>query len=343
MREELADAVKRIADSSDVLRSVSQLPVESREDLKQDLDRLRRLVIGRREPRIAIVGKRNVSLADVMEALGATADYEEVRERLGHGRWYEHDTPRGMFHLADLRCDDGEPHLRALDYQEPDLILAIARSEDEDVDAVAGTLIDAMDRSDDVWGTYPPGLAAIFRTEDGRSAGDFKTLQAFKDAFAARGLSRDWVDVVSNVRPGKLSQRMLTQMPEETRFALARLSNDLETKRELAYDLVRLAASLNAAIATVPVPVAGIVPITSVQLAMVSGIAYLSGRSVNIRSVGEFLTTLGINVGAGFAFRELARALVQWIPVAGPLVSASIAAGATFTLGKAATRYYLHD
>ena len=200
-----------------------------------------------------------------------------------------------------------------------------------------------MDRSDDTWGRYPPGLAAIFRTEEGRSAGDFKTLQAFKDAFAARGLSRDWVDVVSTARPGKLPQRMLAQVPDETRFALARLSDDVEARRELAYDLVRLAASLNAAIATVPVPVAGILPITSVQIAMVSGIAYLAGRNVNLRTIGEFLATLGINVGAGFAFRELARALVQWIPVAGPLVSASIAAGATFTLGKAAIRYYLHD
>jgi uncharacterized protein (DUF697 family) len=220
-------------------------------------------------------------------------------------------------------------------------VIAVARSEDEDVATTVGTLLEAMDRVEAQWDVYPPAIVAVYRGEEGRAAGDFKTQQAFKDEFVRRGLSRDFVDVVSTARPGKLERVLLAHVGDEARFALARIFDDRSAKSEMALDLIRIASSLNATIATVPIPIGGFLPITTVQVCMIAGIAYVSGREVSGRTLAEFAAAMGINVGAGVALREIARAFIQWIPVAGSVVSASIAAGATFTLGKAAIRYYI--
>lgn len=329
LRAELADALLHVAD-----------PAQARTEVREELERLRTLVVGHREPRVALLGKLNVSLGETMQALGLQTGWEDIRQHLGHGRWYDHESDRGVLAVADLRSED-RPCLKALDYQEPDVIVAFARSADVDVAATVAGLVDAMERTEDAWGRYPTGLVAVCRGADAGNAADFRTMQAFRDAFEAAGVGRDWVDIVSTARAPGLGRAVLNALPPQARLSFARLTTDPDTKREQAFELVRLAASLNAGIASIPIPIASIVPITTVQLAMIAGVAYLSGRQAGPRSIAEFIAAIGLNVGAGVAFRELARALVAWIPVAGPVVSASIAAGATLTLGRAATRHYI--
>ena len=329
------------AEISEALKTIKDLPSDARAEVGDELRVLRRLVLNQRDPRVAIVGKTDVSLHEIMSSFGTPSAWDDVRERLGQGRWYEHEFEEGILHIADLRGDVAEPCLRALEYLEPDVVLAVARSEDEDVEGVARTLIDAMELTDDTWGSYPAGLAAIYRDTEGRNAGDFRTMQAFKDRFVALDRPRDFVEVVSAARPPALARSLMREMPLEARFVLATMTDDIDTKRELAFELTRVASTLNAAIASVPIPVASAFPITSIQIAMVAGIAKLSGRQLNLSAFAEFGVAIGLNVGAAVVFRELARALVLWIPVAGSVISASIAAGATLTLGKAATRYYL--
>jgi uncharacterized protein (DUF697 family) len=57
----------------------------------------------------------------------------------------------------------------------------------------------------------------------------------------------------------------------------------------------------------------------------------------------EFIAAMGVNAGAAFGFRQAARALVQFVPIAGNAVSAAIAYGATYALGKAAIAYFIGD
>lgn len=334
IREELGELIRS------VVTSTTGLSDEARARVREDVEHLRRLVVAQRTPRVAVVGKMDVPLVRVLEPFGATVEHGEVLERLGHGRWYDHQAKLGRVRLADLRCED-RACLKPLDYERPDLCLAVARSEDEDVEIVADALLQALERVDDHWTGYPPAVVAVFRESDGRNAGDFKTIQAFKDAFVQRGLSRDFVEVVAASRSDKLARAIVGEAPDEIRIALARMTDDRVTKRQLADDLVGIASSLSAAIATIPIPVADIVPITTVQMTMIAGVAYLSGRDVDVRNIAEFLTAMGLNVGAGLALRSLVRALVKLIPVAGPVVSATVAAGATKTLGRAAMRHYL--
>lgn len=90
-----------------------------------------------------------------------------------------------------------------------------------------------------------------------------------------------------------------------------------------------------------PIPFADLPFITALQVVMILVIAYISGNEVSLASARELLTGLGMNVGAGLAFREISRALVKLLPVAGNVVSGAVAAAGTKALGEAAILYFI--
>ncbi|MGA7121420.1 MAG: hypothetical protein WBY94_15050, partial [Polyangiaceae bacterium] len=97
-----------------------------------------------------------------------------------------------------------------------------------------------------------------------------------------------------------------------------------------------------AAIAAAPIPVADIVPLTTLQAGLVAGIAWIGGRSVDKRGTAEFLGSVGANVGIAFALREAVRALLKVVaPGGGPVISATIAFSGTMAIGAAARAYYI--
>lgn len=140
-----------------------------------------------------------------------------------------------------------------------------------------------------------------------------------------------------------LVEYLLRELPGEARVELVRVSMIRKLQRELANKLVHAVSMACATIAATPIPIADLAVITPLQLAMVTGIAYVGGRSVDARGVGEFLAAMGVNVGAGFAFREAARALVKLIPVAGGFVSGAVAYAGSAALGTAAIAYFIDE
>jgi len=74
---------------------------------------------------------------------------------------------------------------------------------------------------------------------------------------------------------------------------------------------------------------------------MVASIMHVSGRELSRKAIGEFLSALGMNIGAGLVLREGARAAVKLLPGFGSAISGAIAGGATYTLGRAATAYFI--
>ncbi|MFW5968700.1 MAG: hypothetical protein ACOCV2_14345, partial [Persicimonas sp.] len=57
----------------------------------------------------------------------------------------------------------------------------------------------------------------------------------------------------------------------------------------------------------------------------------------------EFIGAMGVNAGAAYGLRQLARSLVKLLPVAGSAVSAAVAYGGTYALGRAAVAYFIGD
>ncbi|MDB4896958.1 MAG: hypothetical protein JWN15_3220, partial [Firmicutes bacterium] len=132
------------------------------------------------------------------------------------------------------------------------------------------------------------------------------------------------------------------QLPHDAQIAMARLGRIKTVQKRVANMVVQAATGLAGAVAITPLPVADLPLLTSIQIGMITGIGYISGRKMDKEASAEFLTAMGMNVGAAYVLREAARALVKFIfPVGGLVVSSAIAAGATYGMGQAATAYFI--
>jgi uncharacterized protein (DUF697 family) len=138
-----------------------------------------------------------------------------------------------------------------------------------------------------------------------------------------------------------LVEYLYEELPREARLELVRLAQAKNLQRKLARAMSSTVAGACALIAATPIPVGDIAPITALQLMLVTSIGYIGGRSLTTKTATEFLTAAGINMGAGLALREAARALVKLVPVAGNLASAAIAFAATMGIGEAAIAYFI--
>jgi predicted GTPase len=131
-------------------------------------------------------------------------------------------------------------------------------------------------------------------------------------------------------------------LPRSAQVQMARLAQLRAVQQKLARRMTAAAAAVTAGIAAAPIPVADILPITALQIGLITGIAYVSGREPSRKVAREFVVALGANVGAAFALREGARALAKLVfPGAGSAVSAGVAFAGTWGLGEAAIAYFI--
>jgi uncharacterized protein (DUF697 family) len=135
---------------------------------------------------------------------------------------------------------------------------------------------------------------------------------------------------------------LIEGLPQSAQAQLARLTRRRAVQERLARRLTGAAATISAGMGAVPIPIADIVPITSLQIGLIAAIAYLSGREMSRDSAREFLVALGANVGTAFALREGARALAKIVfPAAGSAVSGGVAFVGTWAIGEAAIAYFI--
>lgn len=143
-------------------------------------------------------------------------------------------------------------------------------------------------------------------------------------------------------RIDELVGTLVKHLPDAGKGTLVRISRVRGLQEELASNLTRATATLCAGVAALPIPVADVIPITTLQVTLIAGIAWLSGRPLDRVAAGEFLAAMGANVGMGFAFREGARALIKFVfPGAGGMVSGAVAFAGTLAIGAAARAYFL--
>lgn len=143
-------------------------------------------------------------------------------------------------------------------------------------------------------------------------------------------------------RIDELTVTLFRHLPDAKRAEFARATQARAVQEELATTLTKATAAVCAGIAAAPIPIADVVPLTTLQAGLVAGIAWIGGRSIDKRGAAEFLTGLGANVGVAYALREAFRALMKVVaPGGGPIVSATIAFGGTSAIGAAARAYYI--
>ncbi len=160
------------------------------------------------------------------------------------------------------------------------------------------------------------------------------TYMSFRDDGRVRADERWRVD--------ELVGTLFKHLPEAGRGTFVRIARIRGLQEELASSLTRATAAICAGVAALPIPVADLIPITTLQITLVAGIAWLSGRPLDKRAAGEFLGAMGANVGAAFLFREGARALIKFVfPGAGSMVSGAVAFAGTLAVGAAAREFFL--
>jgi len=105
--------------------------------------------------------------------------------------------------------------------------------------------------------------------------------------------------------------------------------------------LIKSTTAICTAIGAQPIPLADLPILTSLQVAMVSGIMYISGRERSFRAATEFIAALGANVGLGMLLREGARAVLKFFPGWGNVVCGMVAGAGTYAIGRAASAFFI--
>jgi uncharacterized protein (DUF697 family) len=130
-------------------------------------------------------------------------------------------------------------------------------------------------------------------------------------------------------------------LPYEVRVEMVRIIGDRTLQSEIAQLLTKSTAAICAAVGAQPIPLADLPILTTLQLVMVSGIMYVSGRERSLRAASEFVGALGINIGAGMVLREGARAALKFLPGFGNVICGMIAGAGTYAIGKAASVFFI--
>jgi len=122
---------------------------------------------------------------------------------------------------------------------------------------------------------------------------------------------------------------------------MIRISQDGEAQREVAQALIKSTTAICAAIGAQPIPLADLPILTTLQLMMVAGIMYVSGRERSLRAAAEFIGALGANVGAAMLLREGTRVILKFFPGWGNVVCGLIAGTGTYAIGRAASVFFI--
>jgi predicted GTPase len=388
----LARAIVRLEELLD------RLPAEVAKDLRVRIATLRTLMLEKRPPALALVGRRGAGKSSLVNALfGAkVAELGHVTAQTGRGRWYEYKREGGSMSILDTRgVQEGSPPAEEHDSRSaldalalelrakaPDLVVFVAKA--SEVDAAVDADIDVLERvykevkrahridpplvavvthcdlfepkatrlhraSEEAEGDVEEKLRYVSEAERAITA-KIDDRPALRDRHVATlGVSTymSWrhdgmLRADERWRIDDLAVILFRHLPDAGRAELARATGARAVQEELATTLTRATAAVCAGIAAAPIPLADIIPLTTMQAGLIAAIAWIAGRSVDKRGAAEFLTSVGANVGAAFALREAVRAIVKVIaPGGGSVVSATIAFSGTLAIGAAARAYYI--
>jgi len=343
-------------------RLAGRLPSKIRKAVLSELTPLKQLFLQQRPPRFLFAGSAKVPARKIISALFGSAEFVAPNAAAPLCRWFEVGFPeRGKVSIIDARGvdDSAAIHVRdELKYRAADIIFFIR---DEQIAQGMEKRELAELNSYLSWNEtletdrkiieiiVPPSETLTARDHNGFGATPNKRapgpslarVGSFLETLRLVPVDNDQGFELPPVEARRLMSILARELPNEARMEMIRISRDREAQREVAQLLIKSTTAVCTAIGAQPIPLADLPILTSLQLMMVSGIMYVSGRERSLRASTEFAGALGANVGAAMLMREGARAILKFFPGWGNVVCGLVAGSGTYAIGRAATAYFI--
>jgi uncharacterized protein (DUF697 family) len=309
-----------------------KLPEKIRRPVLRELTPLKQLFLQQRRPRFLFIGSSKMPLQQIIDPIFASDGEQRlnVTPTPVH-RWTDWTIPgHGTIAILDARGAGNSVQGRIEDElrREPADIIFIFDDGRSDLSEPISA---------------PPGETKII----GVSLGSATRVVQLEEALDAQPHVRDRLLTVVRIAGNESAetQRLMSllaaELPNQAKIEMIRISRDRHAQLHVAQMLIKSTTAICAAIGAQPIPLADMPILTSLQVLMVSGIMYISGREKNLRAATEFIAALGANVGAGMLLREGARAMLKFFPGWGNVVCGMVAGAGTYAMGRAATAYFL--
>ena len=310
----------------------AKLPERIRRPVLRELVPLKQLFLQQRRPRFLFVGSSKTPMPEIIDALFAPDSHDGMNVTLTPvHRWTEWTIPgHGTVSILDARDAGNSAESQIHD----DL-----RREPADVvfffDDGESNLNGLIDNS--------PGETKII----GLSLGSTRRATELEQALGAQPSVRDRLLTVVRItekqspETRRLMSLLAAELPNQAKIEMIRISRDRHAQLHVAQTLIKSTTAICAAIGAQPIPLADLPVLTTLQVLMVSGIMYISGRERSLRAATEFIAAMGANVGVGMLLREGTRAVLKFFPGWGNLVCGMVAGAGTYAIGRAATAYFL--
>lgn len=324
-----------------------RLPDAIQKPVLHELTPLKELFLQQRPPRLLLAGADDLPLPQIVSLIfNGTVDRRAHDILFEVNRWQEIEVAgRGIISFLDARgCGpNAEDVVRSELKRDPaDVVLVLSNREDEGTSASrASDNGAACVRWNDETGAKAGIIALHLDRQTNRNGHQNETVNLGR----AWGTFRFELEPVSPTENLATAQQFVQtlgrRLPNSCRVEIVRSSGDRIAQKEIARMVIKSTSAISAGIGAQPIPLADLPILTTLQLVMVSGVMYLSGRERSLRAATEFVAALGANVGAGMLLREGARALLKFIPGWGNVVCGMIAGAGTYAIGQAASSYFL--
>ena len=320
---------------------VGKLPGAIQKPILHELTPLKELFLQQRPPRLMLAGAENVALEDVLQTL---FDHPFNREGLPGfvlNRWNDISIlDHGSISIIDARGEQRGEIDKELRQQPPDLILFLEDRKKKKDKENFERLFESVDRLDKTGAQSFPIFVLL---ESARKPGEKSSEIAagHKGSPVRPGGSFELDKLHDSSYRKQFITALARELPNSARIEMARISKDKAVQSDIAHILVKSTTAICTAIGAQPIPLADLPVLTTLQLVMVSGVMYVSGRERSLRAATEFVGALGANIGAGMLLREGARAILKFFPGWGNIVCGAVAGAGTYAIGRAATVFFI--
>lgn len=328
-------------------RLVSRLPEKIRRPVLRELTPLKELFLQQRPPRFLFIGSSKTPTHRVVDTLFTPGAAEQMNVALMPvHRWVDWNVSgRGTISILDARDADDSAAAQVegdLKRQPPDMIFLFDEVESSPEKPAAGKSADFLLHFQHQFGGALADAKVIgVCFGSGRSAAQLREVLKTQPAIRDRLLKVIQFTEMHSAEARGLLSVLTEELPNQAKIEMIRISRDREAQHHVAQMLIKSTTAICTAIGAQPIPLADMPILTSLQVVMVSGIMYVSGRERNLRAATEFITALGANVGAGMVLREGARAILKFFPGWGNVVCGMIAGAGTYAIGRAASAFFI--